>query len=75
MLRRGKWEIPKIRNTFLKVSIIRAIAIWGLYWGPPILGNYQITRIRTGIRYHLKVQKSVCVYIYIHPHSHIHIRA
>ena len=24
------------------VSIIRTIVYWGLYWGPPILGNYHI---------------------------------
>ena len=24
------------------VPIIRIIVFWGLYWGPPILGNYQI---------------------------------
>ena len=24
------------------VPIIRTIVYWGLYWGPPILGNYHI---------------------------------
>ena len=26
----------------LGVPIIRTIVFWGLYWGPPILGNYHI---------------------------------
>ena len=39
------WGFPKIRGTFLGVPIIRTIAFWGLYWGPPILGNYHITGI------------------------------
>ena len=34
-------EFPKIRGTFLGVPIIRIVVYWGLYWGPPILGNYQ----------------------------------
>ena len=25
--------------------IIRVIVFWGLYWGPPVLGNYQITLV------------------------------
>ena len=29
-------------GTFLGVLIIRVIVYGGLYWGPPILGNYQI---------------------------------
>ena len=33
---------PKIMGTFLGVPIIRTIVFWGLYWGPPILGNYHI---------------------------------
>ena len=33
---------PKIRGTFLGVPIIRIILFWGLYWGPPILGNCHI---------------------------------
>ena len=32
---------PQIRGTILGVPIIRTIVYWGLYWGPPILGNYQ----------------------------------
>ena len=27
------------------IPIIRTIAFWGLYWGPPILGNYHIAVI------------------------------
>ena len=37
-----KWGFPKIRGTILGVPIIRTMVFWGLYWGPPILGNYQI---------------------------------
>ena len=33
---------PKIWATILGVPIIRTIVYWGLSWGPPILGNYQI---------------------------------
>ena len=29
-------------DTFLGVPRIRIIVCWGLYWGPPILGNYHI---------------------------------
>ena len=36
------WGFPKIRGTFLAVPIVRTIVYWGLYWGPPILGNYHI---------------------------------
>ena len=38
----SKSGFPKIRGTILGVPIIRTIVFWGLYWGPPILGNYQI---------------------------------
>ena len=37
-----RWGFPKIRGIILGVPIIRTIVFWGLYWGPPILGNYQI---------------------------------
>ena len=37
-----RWVFPKIGGTILGVPIIRTIVFWGLYWGPPILGNYQI---------------------------------
>ena len=30
-------------GTFLGVPIIRIIVYWGLYWDPPILGNYHIS--------------------------------
>ena len=33
---------PKIRGTILGVPIIRIIVFGGLYWGPLVLGNYQI---------------------------------
>ena len=35
------WGFPKIRGTLLGAPIIRTIVFWGLYWGPPILGNSQ----------------------------------
>ena len=37
-----KWVFPKIRGTFLGAPIMRIIIFWGLYWGPLILGNYQV---------------------------------
>ena len=33
---------PKLGVTFLGVPMIRTIVFWGLYWGPLILGNYQV---------------------------------
>ena len=36
------WGFPKISGTFLGVPMRRTIAFWGLYWGPCILGNYNI---------------------------------
>ena len=36
---------PKIRGTFLGVPRIGTIVFWGLYWGPPILGNYQMSSL------------------------------
>ena len=33
------WGFAKIRGTILGVPVIRIIVFWGLYWGPPILGN------------------------------------
>ena len=29
-------------GTFLGVPIIRILVYWGLYWGPLILGNYNL---------------------------------
>ena len=43
----GKWWFPKIRGTFLGVPIIRTIVYWGLFWGPLILGNFQIPQNRS----------------------------
>ena len=28
--------------TFLGVPIIRTVVFWGLFWGPPFLGNYHM---------------------------------
>ena len=36
------WGFPKIRGTILGVPIIRILVYYGLYWGPFILGNYQV---------------------------------
>ena len=39
--------VPKIRGTLFGVPIlIRTVVFWGLYWGPPILGNYHIVSHR-----------------------------
>ena len=38
----GIWGFPKIRGTILGVPIRRTIVYWGLYWGPPISGNYHM---------------------------------
>ena len=36
------WGFPKIRGTILGVPIISITIFWGLPWGPPVLGNYQL---------------------------------
>ena len=36
------WGFPEIRGTILGIPIIRIIVYLGLYWGPPILGNYHV---------------------------------
>ena len=33
---------PNYGVPFLGVIIVRIIVCWGLYWGPPIQGNYQV---------------------------------
>ena len=38
---------PKIRGTILRVPIRRTIVFWGLYWGPPILGNYHRSNLHS----------------------------
>ena len=52
------WGCPKIRGTFLGVPIIRIIVFWGLYWGPLILGNYQLP--------HINIYPYIDIYIYIY---------
>ena len=42
LTREYTWGFPTIRGTFLGVPIIRTIVYWGLYWVPPILGNYHL---------------------------------
>ena len=44
-----KWGFPRTRGTLLGFPIIRIIVYWGLYWGPLILGNYQI-RVGPGLK-------------------------
>ena len=39
----GIWGFPKLGGCHIGVPIIRTIVYWGLFWGPPILGNYHIT--------------------------------
>ena len=34
-------------GTFLGVPIIRIMIYWGLYWGPPVLGNYHLEHPRS----------------------------
>ena len=51
-------EFPKIRGTILGVPVIRTIVYWGLYWGPPILGNYNIVALFQGLK--LRVSLTLC---------------
>ena len=39
----GKMGFPKIRVPFLGGPIIRTLVLGGLYWGPPYVGNYQMS--------------------------------
>ena len=63
-----KWEFPEIRVTFLGVPIIRIVVFWGPYWGPLILGNYQmfgasrkyLSSVVTGSR-------STCLPMFVYP--------
>ena len=41
------WGFPKIRGPFLVALTIRALLLWGPYWGPLILRNYHIVH-KTG---------------------------
>ena len=42
------WGFPKIRGANLGAPILRSIVFWGLYRGPPILGNYYLHWIPVG---------------------------
>ena len=33
---------PKSRGTILGVPIMRTIVVWGLYWGPFVLGDCHV---------------------------------
>ena len=35
-------DIGIMRVTNLEVPIMRFLVFWGLYWDPPVWGNYQI---------------------------------
>ena len=45
-IRMSHGGFPKLGVTFLGVPIIRTIVFWGLYWGPPFLGNYHMISYR-----------------------------
>ena len=34
------WGFPQIRRPFWGVPIVRIVVFSGLYWGPPVYGNY-----------------------------------
>ena len=40
MLRANRGGVGKLRG--IMFGLKRIIVYWGLYWGPPILGHYQI---------------------------------
>ena len=42
VLKRNTWGCPETRGTFSGVPRIRTIVFGGLYWGPPISGNYHV---------------------------------
>ena len=42
-------SFPQLRVPMLGVPITRTIAFWGLCWGPPIQGNYQVASCRSFI--------------------------
>ena len=44
------WRFPEIRGTFFGIPIIRTIVFGGLYWGPPILGNYHVNKDHSTLR-------------------------
>ena len=44
---------PKLGVPFWKVPAIRIIVFWGLYCGPPVLGNYNITFRVLGLEFWL----------------------
>ena len=42
--------VPKVRGTLLAAPKIRTIVFWGLYWGPPTLGNSHLcSGVFTGV--------------------------
>ena len=43
---------PQIRSTIMGVPIVRMIVFVGLYWGPPILGNYHLCIVVPKLKTH-----------------------
>ena len=54
ILRNYYLGVSQIRGTIFGVPIVRIILFWGLYWGPPILGNYHFSDPRTARRAYSK---------------------
>ena len=40
---------PLNEGYFWGVTRIRIVAFWGLYWGPPVVGNYPVSRSKSNI--------------------------
>ena len=54
------WEFPQIRGTISADPIIRTKVFWGLYVGPPILGNYHFERKETDLCFWLSEPTPRC---------------
>ena len=46
----GPWGFLKFGVSLWDLPRIRTIAFWGLYWGPPILGNYHLEFCNLGFQ-------------------------
>ena len=44
--------VSQIRGTISGVPRTRTVAFWGLYWCPPYLGNYHISKRELNLSYH-----------------------
>ena len=61
---KSMWRFPKNYEYLLEVPAIRTIVCWGLYWDPPMLGNYHVGRplsIKAPVSVQRNLQK-VCLY-------------